>query len=60
MWRKPSRSVGNGACVEVGAGDQGIAVRDTATPAGPMLRYSVRAWRAFLIAAKAGKIVESQ
>ena len=60
MWRKPSRSVGNGACVEIGADEQGIAVRDTATPAGSVLRYSARAWRAFLIAVSKGKLVESQ
>lgn len=59
-WRKPTRSVGNGACVEVGTDGRGVTVRDTSGPTGPVLRYPARAWRAFLVAAKAGKHAESQ
>jgi hypothetical protein len=52
-WRKATYSVGNGNCVEVAAGHQAIGVRDTVQQGyGPMLEFSVQAWRAFVGAAK--------
>lgn len=53
-WRESRRSVGNGACVEVASAEDGIMVRDSADPAGPMIRYTARAWLAFLTATKTG------
>lgn len=54
-WRKPRRSVGNGACVEVAAALEGIIVRDSVNQTGATLRYSSRTWRDFLAQAKTGK-----
>jgi hypothetical protein len=55
-WRKSSRSIGNGACVEVGQGT-GAVVRDT-VQAGcrdrTELAFPAAAWRAFLRQVKAG------
>jgi hypothetical protein len=47
MWRKPQRSVGNGACVEVTVAGSGIAVRDSTDQSGPMLAYTAESWQHF-------------
>jgi hypothetical protein len=47
MWRKPQRSVGNGACVEVTVAVSGIAVRDSTDKSGPMLACTAESWRSF-------------
>jgi hypothetical protein len=54
QWRKASRSVGNGACVEVGPEPAAIMVRDSTDRVGPMLRYSTEAWHAFITDTKTG------
>jgi hypothetical protein len=48
-WRKSSYSGnGGGNCVEVGTAAHTIAVRDTKQDgAGPVLRFSLAAWRRF-------------
>jgi hypothetical protein len=47
-WRKSSYSGGNGGeCVEVGDGQNVIAVRDTKDRTGPQLRFSANEWRRF-------------
>ena len=48
-WRKSSYSGnGGGNCVEVGTAAQAIAIRDTKQDgAGPVLRFSLAAWRRF-------------
>lgn len=53
-WRKSRRSVGNGACTEVGQHDHGVAVRDSADPSGPVLALTAASWLAFTAALKAG------
>lgn len=53
-WRKASRSVNNGQCVEVGAARADIVVRDSADSSGSMLSYPVASWQLFLAAAKRG------
>lgn len=54
-WRKSRRSIGNGECVEVRSAQDGIMVRDSVDPAGPVIRYSARAWQTFLANAKTGE-----
>lgn len=47
-WRKSSYSGnGGGDCVEVGQGQDVIAVRDTKDRTGPMLRFAPETWRRF-------------
>jgi hypothetical protein len=54
-WRKSSYSGGNGGdCVEVGDGQDVIAVRDTKQAGqGPVLTVSSAAWRSFMATVKA-------
>jgi hypothetical protein len=54
-WRKPRRSIGNGACVEAGASRDGILVRDSKDTSGAQLWYSTQAWQAFVTRAKDGQ-----
>jgi Domain of unknown function (DUF397) len=55
-WRTASHSVGNGACVEIAQVNGQIAIRDSKDPEGPILNYSVRAFRSFLGVTKNGRI----
>jgi hypothetical protein len=54
-WRKAAASVGNGACVEVAAADDGVAVRHSKDPDGAVLYYTPAEWSAFLDGAKNGE-----
>jgi hypothetical protein len=54
-WRKPRRSMSNGACVETGTSRGGVLVRDSKDPSGAQLWYSTRAWQAFVARAKGGE-----
>ena len=53
-WRKASRSVNNGACVEVGSASSRVLVRDSVNSSGTVVAYPPVAWRTFISAAKAG------
>jgi hypothetical protein len=55
-WYKSSYTAGQGNCVEVAAVPDGIAVRDSKNPAGPVLRFGVAAWQAFVNGVKAGTV----
>ena len=47
-WRKSSYSGSNGgACVEVGAADPAVAVRDSKHPDGPLLAFAAGTWQVF-------------
>jgi predicted secreted Zn-dependent protease len=53
-WRRAS-FCGGGECVEVGAQDDMIVVRDSKEPSGFTLRYSKTEWQAFIAGVKAGE-----
>lgn len=55
VWRKSSRSGGNGDCVETTVLTGTVAVRDSKDPAGPVLVFSAADWGSFLAGAKAGE-----
>jgi hypothetical protein len=46
-WRKSTYSLSNGNCVEVGTGQETVAVRDSKDPAGPVIDVSPQAWIKF-------------
>jgi hypothetical protein len=54
-WQKASRTVGNGACVEVAPVVGMVAVRDSKNPSGAILFYTPEEWAAFLDGAKKGE-----
>ena len=56
-WVKATRSMNQGACVEVAALASGeVAMRDTKDAgAGPMLVFTKQEWRSFLDGAKNGE-----
>jgi hypothetical protein len=47
-WRRSSRSNADGNCVEVVAGPDVVAIRDSEDPAGPILTVTPTQWRTFL------------
>lgn len=56
-WRKSTRSNDNGLCVEFAElpGGNGIALRDSKDPAGPMLAFTNDEWNAFAGGVKDGE-----
>jgi hypothetical protein len=53
-WRKASRSVGNGACVEAASAGGRVLVRDSVNPSGAMIAYAPEAWLGFIASTKVG------
>lgn len=53
-YRKASRSVHNGACVEVGSTSAHVLVRDSVNPVGAVITYPQVAWQGFIHSAKVG------
>ena len=57
QWRTSQISGGNGACVEVGAADPIVAVRDSKDQRGSTLVYNRNAWGHFIAGIKAGNLI---
>jgi hypothetical protein len=55
VWRKSSRSNGQGQCVEVAQLDQAVAVRDSKNATGAVLVFTSAEWTAFTAGVKAGE-----
>jgi hypothetical protein len=47
-WRKSTRSVANGACVEAATIPGTVMVRDSVTPSEVKLRFAAGAWQEFI------------
>lgn len=47
-WRKSTASGGNGDCVEIAFVANGVLVRHSRNPSGPVLSFTHSEWRAFL------------
>jgi hypothetical protein len=55
MWKKSSRSAGNGNCVEIGFRAQHVGLRDSKDVAGEPLFVDHSGWLAFLRGVKRGE-----
>jgi hypothetical protein len=55
-WRKPLRSISNGACVEIAQINRDIGVRDSKKQESPALIYTRRTWGGFIQQIKQGEL----
>ncbi|SBW28851.1 DUF397 domain-containing protein [Protofrankia symbiont of Coriaria ruscifolia] len=59
-WRKSSYSNGaGGMCVEIADIDDGVLVRDSKNPSGPVLTFTDGEWEAFLAGVRDGEFDRS-
>jgi len=54
VWRKSTASEAGG-CVEVAPTEQGVLVRHSRDPSGPLLTFSRSEWAAFLVGVQNGE-----
>jgi len=56
QWRTSSYCLGaNQTCVQVSIRPDGVAMRHSKSPEGPVLRFTVQEWRAFLDGVRANE-----
>ena len=55
QWRRSSVCPNGPDCVEVATRREGVAVRDSKDPEGPVLEFTWTEWAAFLAAVRAGQ-----
>lgn len=55
-FKKSSRSAADCACVEVARSPLLVAVRDSKTASGPVLRFAPRSWSAFIADVRSGRL----
>ncbi|MGY4912145.1 DUF397 domain-containing protein [Micromonospora aurantiaca (nom. illeg.)] len=60
VWRKSSRSGGEGNCVEVAGFADAVGVRDTKDRQGPALSFDPTAWSRFVGAVRAGRLGDQE
>jgi len=48
IWRKSSKSMSDGHCVEVGLAGQYVLLRDSKNPIGPGLAVNALAWNSLI------------
>ncbi|MGC4867113.1 DUF397 domain-containing protein [Micromonospora sp. DT53] len=53
VWRKSTRSGGEGDCVEVAGFAETVGVRDSKDPQGPTLTFTPSVWTAFIASTRA-------
>jgi len=51
-WRKSSRSVNTGACIQVAAVADGVAARDSVDNSESIIRFPGAAWQLFVVAVR--------
>ncbi|WP_405434610.1 DUF397 domain-containing protein [Micromonospora sp. NBC_00617] len=56
MWRKSTRSGGEGNCVEVAVFAAAVGVRDSKDQQGPVLTFTESAWSDFVTATRAQQL----
>ncbi|PZG55536.1 DUF397 domain-containing protein [Spongiactinospora gelatinilytica] len=54
-WFKATASDNGGGCVEVARRGEGVSVRDSRDPAGPVLHFSGKEWTEFIAGVHAGE-----
>jgi hypothetical protein len=54
IWRKSSYSTPDGQCIEIADTSEGIDLRDSKDPTGPVLRFDRSCWMDFLGTIKLG------
>jgi len=55
VWRKSTAPQGGGDCVEVSITSESVLMRHSQSPHGPVLKFSLAEWQAFLTGVRNGE-----